>query len=317
MNPIITLNAGVKSDLSWQKEKELAYQLIKDGKKILWHLDLGLFSNLIHDFSHQGQFHSLSLSIDHFKNEIWPHFRGDSLGMIIYKGPMDFSTSFPWDEIQKESLKAWINIHFPSKEALKEEINYPLLLNEIHPEALSLIENGKRLLALFCRDVCLDYLHLLADGIPDEISIFAHLEREGVIDPILLAQLTTAEKYRNIIPILDIPPEWNKDSKIALCLPSSEFKAKHKFESLSKAFSALSLKSIPYKIIPENSLIMEWDELDYLIVSSNSLGAGCLRKLQGFCAAGGTVVFIGDSLNLPLELPFNEWIHSLDTSFSY
>ncbi len=66
------------------------------------------------------------------------------------------------------------------------------------------------------------------------------------------------------------------------------------------------MNGIDYRIIPETYLTTEWHGLDYLIVDPDSLSSQGFRKLQGFCAAGGTIVSLGKIMGLPYEILFDE-----------
>lgn len=61
------------------------------GKKILWHLDLGLFDRLKMPLSNSSQFLTLGLAVDHFRDTIWKEFRSFSEGVCLYKGPADLA----------------------------------------------------------------------------------------------------------------------------------------------------------------------------------------------------------------------------------
>lgn len=305
---VITLDASLRAKLDWTEEKKTADLIIKEGKKILWNLQLGLFNKLDYSFSHQSQFLSLRLSLEHFKDTIWPNYGMNSIGASVYSGDADFKMSFPWDQEQITNLQEWLQQHFHTIANLNKEVHEDHFENfiDLCPKKISKTINGQRLLSLFCRDASIDYLHLLTAELPDEIPLFVNLEIETLTDYALLFQLTSAELYGRITPLI---PSDIKDGKAnyAICLPPSNLVAKSAVEGLSDAVMCLKEKKIPFKIIPESNLIAEWDELDYLFVCTNGLGPQGLRKLQGFCAAGGTVIAIGELLHLPFETAFNEW----------
>lgn len=48
----------------------------------------------------------------------------------------------------------------------------------------------------------------------------------------------------------------------------------------------------PVRMIPEQILTHEWEGIDHLIAVSSSVSDRCRRKLRGFQAAGGDVIFI-------------------------
>lgn len=82
-----------------------------------------------------------------------------------------------------------------------------------------------------------------------------------------------------------------------LCLPSLE-----RYQSgWEEAFVHLS--AVP-RLIPEAFLTHSWDGLERLVVFSEGLSCQGRRKLQGFCAAGGALLTIGQPLGLPQESSF-------------
>lgn len=303
----IILEGGVKASLDWTLAKIEAREQIEKNKRILWNLDLGLFNRLVHPFSQQSQFLSLRLSIDHFKREIWPVFGDGSAGVLLYNGPADYRRTFPWDAAQSSNLCEWLKEAFPSIDELNIETG---LFFHDHNEAtahtLCTTTNGSRLLSLFCRDACVEYLNLLAANIPDEIPVYAKLETSEIDDLAFLAQLTTTEKYERlqILPRIDA----QQSVKTAVCLPPSDLIRSEAIEGLNEAMQALENREIAYKIIPEASLITEWDELDNLIVCPKGVGPQGFRKFQGFCAANGRIVTLGSPLGLVNEIAFGDWL---------
>lgn len=307
----IPLEAGLKSSLDWSKEKELALQNKEEGKLILWELQLGLFDQLVHPFSHQSQFLSLRLSLDHFKTDLWPEWQEYSLGVCLYRGSADYRKHFPWDDSQRHNLQEWVKEAFPSMNDLSIEIKTTLThANEITPKALEKTPEGCRLLSLFCRDACVEYLNLLTANIPDEIPVYVHLDSTGISDPALAAQLTSAEKYERMNRLIE-GEKPKENARIAFCIPPSNLVHSSHISGLSQAIQKLDECDVAYKFIPESSLITEWDGLDVLIVCSKGVGPQGVRKFQGFCAAGGQIVTIGLPLGLPEEIDYEKWSFDL------
>jgi hypothetical protein len=304
---IIPLEAGLKASLDWSQQKESAHNLINNGHSILWELRLGLFSELDYTLSDHTQFMSLKLAIDHLKNDIWPLFKENSLGAGLYQGPADYLNEFAWDDQQIENLRGWLSEFLHTCETFNEETALNISdFKQVEPENLLKTPQGKRLLRLFCLDACTGYLNLLAADTPDEIPLFVSLDTTSINNKALLAQLTSTEKYKRFSLY---PLSHNSEAKIAFCLPPSFLVRQAAIEGLNEAMEQLTSKCIPYKIIPEDMLISEWDELDVLIVCSNGLGPQGKRKLQGFCAAGGLVATLGTScLHLVNEMTFEDWL---------
>lgn len=325
----ITLDGTVKSDLKWEKEREAAAVYIKQGLRILWEMRLGLFNHLEKPIGNQSQLLSLCLSLEHFRDSLWKAFRNHTLGLCVYRGAADYKLGFPWDAEQQANLQDWLKDRFIDFSSFLDETGcYISAFNEITPGLLSSTEKGANVLSLFCRDVAGEYLDLLVDRLPDTLKCFALLDESCIVDPLLRAQLTTHERYPGLVlgiksgaagqdaftwapsGLLGSSPDpIQKFSAVntGICLPSIKECRPSYWKGLADALARLENKSIPYRIIPEASLTTEWDGLDYLIVSSKNLSMQGRRKLQGFCAAGGVVVAIGNPIGLAQEVGLEDF----------
>jgi hypothetical protein len=96
--------------------------------------------------------------------------------------------------------------------------------------------------------------------------------------------------------------------KLGVCLPLISLCRPSHYQGLDNAIEILTRYQIPFRLVPEISITMDWDGLDYLIVVTKSLSFQGLRKLRGFCAAGGVVICIGELLGLSCEIGIDEWI---------
>lgn len=76
---ILTLPAGMRSDLSWNSICELA----ENCDKIFWEFDFAIEQPL----DDEPQYLSLQIALDHFKDTVWPKYADKTLGAILYKGP--------------------------------------------------------------------------------------------------------------------------------------------------------------------------------------------------------------------------------------
>lgn len=304
----IHLEAGIKAHLDWSQAIEAARDAIEKGYLLRWHLDLGLFNQLAYPLSHRSQFLSLSLSIQHFLETIWPIFKENTQDILLYKGSADYSHLFNWEEEQKEGLKKWLENAYKTIDALNEESDLSFVsFEDIHPVELQKTKAGRRWLALFCRDVSVDYLNLLIAHIPDEIPLTIELDVDHSDDFCLQAQLTARDKYERAH--LKLSKEITQvDAPIAVCLPPSSLIKASAVQGLHEAMQKLQDTKQPFKIIPETFLITEWDELNVLIVTPQGVSSEGRRKLLGFCAAGGLIVTLDNLLmNLPNEVLFSEW----------
>lgn len=293
-NPhIINFSGDLKSDLNWNQAKSEAHFHIAQGKKILWSIDLGLFSPDTLPITNQTQYLSLMLSLEHFRDTIWKEFHSNSLGLCIYKGDADFSTGFHWCDEMTDKYQSWLKL-----QGLDDGQN-PLLKS------------------LFCRDFVVDYLSLLADRIPDEIPCYLSLHVFGHITPLFELQLLHPERFSRFNMVIsggNIPLEClqkeNFSIQIGMCLPKLELRHPSNYYLLNAALDYFLEKKIKFRIISETHLTTLWDGLDYLIYMPESLSQEGKRKLQGFSAAGGTTVTLGNKLGFSQEMTWHEWINN-------
>lgn len=334
----ISLDGKMKADLSWKKEFETAKDYVTQGFKIFWDIDLGLPNLLTHPLSNRAQFLSLSLSLEHFCKTLWREFRKESIGLCLFRGSLDFSKEYPWNEEQLSNLHEWMIRLYPNIEDFVNETSIELLdFKYLTKDLLSGSETGKKLLMYFCRDGFSEYLSLLSAGIPDSLPIFLMLDASNIDDSFLIAQLLNKEYFirfhlgvkgfsvmshegeiawegncleKDVISREIKKPTKSERYKLALCLPSGVIYRPSATEALNQALITLHKFTLSFRIISEINLAIEWDELDYLIVDSRFVSFQFKRRLQGFCAAGGSVVYIGAPLGLAEEISFDDWLSS-------
>lgn len=309
----IRLDASLKSDLLWEKELLAAKNYVGQGLKIFWDLDFG-FAETNQTLWNQSQFLSFTLALKHFQDTLWKTFRSHTVGLCLYRGRADFSLNFKWDEEEVVHLQEWIKEVFGSIESFVSETGVNISsFEEIDVSNLSSTVEGSRLIALYCRDSFGRYIQLLSDSLPDSLQTYILLDIETVSDPLLQVQLTTHECYTGIclgvrgpcfnenILAWDGPQSYLgvisrqlEDPKVSqvnvgVCvLPIGQY-LPSKWNGIREAINSLKKKKIPFRAISEDSLTTEWDGLDTLIVSMESLSEQGRRKLQGFEAAGGVV----------------------------
>lgn len=313
----ILLDATLKADLLWQKERLAAEKYIRKGFRIFWDIQLGL-SELSLPIGNQSQFLSLSLALEHFRDTLWKEFRQQSIGLCIYRGSANFSLTFLWNEEELSNLRDWLKeIFIDINSFVSETVCIASSFAEINVLNLSSTREGERLIALYCRDVMGRYLELLSDCLPDTLQCHALLDIQSVSDTLLQVQLTTKERFSginlgirgphfndNVLGWEGSPGELgvlardlaaaseSNHVRVGVCLPSMRQYLPGKWKGLKDAIDDLKEKNTIFRAIPEVSLTTEWDGLDYLIVSSQNLSAQGQRKLQGFQAAGGIVILV-------------------------
>ncbi|MBM3207819.1 MAG: hypothetical protein FJZ57_04360 [Chlamydiae bacterium] len=313
---VIKLPAKINDELIWEKERALAEKLVEEGKLIMWELDFGLEANSL-DFSDSSVFYSLGIAIDEFVNSLWRDLKDSSLGVILYRGDVGFSKNFIWNDEHKQ---LFLEKHATSKNDL---VN---LIDVSGDEWYVALEDNK-LFKLFAADIFSEYFQRLVSYLPDEALPFCLFDVSEQTDLALLAQLLSKDRFQHILLALKkstIPAghlNWEEgcclggwigrgspyfsavsEVNLAVCLPGDEYMTPSVSESLGVVLQDLSSRGVSYRIIPENLLTEAWDGIDSIIIISNGLSYQGKRRLQGFCAAGGRVVSLGDLNQLSNEI---------------
>lgn len=289
----IILDGRMQSEMDWSKERTLALKSIEKGNSIMWHMEMGLFSGLSKALANQPQFLALGLALDYFRDSFWKDVLLGSIGLSLYRGPSDFSVQFPWDSEQEQNYQTWVADRV---------------------EACQSVESSF-LRSLYCRDVCVRYITLLASRLPDNLPVFLHLD--GAQNGISLTkeiQLLHPELFKGVQLILSnhhLP--WGSSSSqgevsVGVCIPPQSCYHLKYYEGLEEAIRELQRGSISFKLIPEANLTAEWDGLDFLFYSGSGISPEGKRKLLGFCAAGGTPIGTSKLLGLPGEISFQDWL---------
>jgi len=329
----IHLDGKLLSHLDWDAPRQLALGAVEKGYAIFWHLELGLFDHLNLPLANQTQFLSLALSLEHFKNSLLKEFTAHSVGISIYRGQADFSLDFIWCSDQVTNLRAWLQEHFSTSDALHSIIQDQNLEN-LQPGNLYTTNYGKTLLALFCRDVCVEYLSLLASKLPDTLPCYLFLDATSLSqDHLKLVQLLNPDRFQFLHLALkgtSLPlgkwgwhshatPEGyvgamikkhpaDREIKIGICLPLMHYYLPKHWKNIDQILNHLIQADMPFKLISENQLITQWDGLDFLFYNPEGLSPQGKRKLLGFCAAGGEVISLGELLGLPYEKSLSTWL---------
>jgi len=303
---IVTLNGTLQSDLDWKEAKKQADQWIAQGFKILWKIECGLFNRLTYPLTHQSQFLSLTLALEHFRDSIWQEFKEHSLGLCLYQGPGNFQETLIWNDAQEHNYNRWLADHALTASSFYQQ--------------------------LFCQDVCVEYLLLLASRLPDFISVFLFLDVTTLNHPLQLLNPERFERFQLALKGTYLPfkaygwhtsTPWGtlsdtleelpelKETSIGLCIPSMDYLECVTYEKLADALSQVQLRGYGVRLVAESQLTAQWDGLDLMIYAPEGLSVQGKRKLQGFCAAGGTVITTNSFNGFAEEKSLNDWLKTL------
>jgi len=316
---LISLDGAIQGNLNWKSELEWAAQCVQQGFSILWEIRLGLFKQLPQPLSNKTQFLSLGLSLEHFLQGPWKEFQAHSLGICLYRGNADFSLNFPWEADQHIHFHEWLNDRFKDIQDFNQEMQLSVEnFTEVDPKQ----PEGHLLAALYCRDIAADYFDLLAGHMSQILPLYLLLDATSLKDPAMQMQMLSKERFARFelgvkgSLVGSFPLEWEpngwilsleKQEKIAVCLPDLKEATPSLCKLLSVAVNTLNQRQIPFRLIFENTMTHEWDELDMLFVLPTGLSPEGKRKLMGFCAAGGQIISLGEHLGTPEEISFQAW----------
>jgi len=320
---LIKLPASVDNELIWEKERAYAERASEEGKLILWEFDFGISTKKI-DSSDSSLFYSLGIAVDEFVNTLWRDHKDVSIGVVLYRGDAHFARKFLWNDEQKQFFIEKMHVA-PDKEKILDVIAKS---GDDWAEAI----NHNSSFILYAADLFSEYFQRLASYLPDTAMPFCLFDVTEQENPAFLARLLSKERFqyillglkRSVVPAGHL--NWDEGSclggwigrsspyfstvsevSLAVCLPSEEFFSQKATESLTKLFEELKALQIPYRIIPESLLTEGWNGIDNIIVISDSVSMQGKRRLQGFCAAGGKVVCIGERLNLANSIVYEEF----------
>lgn len=316
---MLSLDGGIESSLRWDAVINAARHYVKKGYRILWKIDLGLFSRLRFPISEDTQYQALGLALRYFGETIWSEFQTETIGVCLYRGSVDFSRALEWDFALVERLQVWLQQLLKDFAALNRETGVQVTAwDKVDDLLLQRTQGGRVLLQLFCRDVAVEYLDLLARHLPGGVPACILLDLQGMPDQAVVAQLVAKERYAGIVRAVSVGV-WPvaalrydgvailSDEKIEAC-NDLQYRMGLCMPVCQTAKTAERLRGIlschQVRLLSEPFLTSSWQELDALLVFSDEVTPQTLRKLHGFCAAGGTVVTIGPLLGLPEEIAF-------------
>lgn len=272
----IFLPAEPKEDLNWEKPLQQAREAILQGQQVQWEFSLGLEAPYF-PLEDELYFHSLSFALNQFTQQVWPEFQNQTAGASIYRGTADFSCFFEWTPRQEANWQEWKEGRGPLKES--------------------------HLKRLFCAEAYVAYLQMLAHKLPDEMPITLHLDAGGMGSLAPLLHLLSPERFEHFILEIEGVPHFTQEARLGVCFPDDRTCTSDLLDRLDQIFA--SLKE-PFRVVPESLLTERWDGLDAIYVLSEAVSSQGKRKLQGFCAAGGTVITEGPLLHLPQEVSIEQ-----------
>lgn len=277
----IYLDCKLSSTLNFQEEKKRAEEAILKGMKLCFEIDFGI-TGLVYKPS---QILSFQLGLKHVEETFIKDFETHIEGIFLYKGNLDFAKGKKRGEYEEDKFLKWLQ---------SKNLDAP------QSKQLSI------LFTLFCRDQLISLLKEITLDF-SQISFSLLLDASTIDDPFLFSFLTE-KKYLSPFQIVLIGgPQQETTAPFAICLPAFEDLFKSHDKSFENLFHFFTEKKIPYRTISESSLLTEWYLVDFLFAASDYITQNGKRMLQGFLAAGGTIVTIGNLFEFDGEISFPEF----------
>lgn len=262
----IPVLAGLEEELIWSTSFELAAKTHETY--FFWELDFGLGAGslVLHD---TARYHSYVLAIEQFLEKLWKPFSERTFGVSLYKGKCDFLKRFSWSNQHEEQVL---------ETGLEEE--------------------------LYCANVLAEYLHRLASYLPDELLPFCLFD-PNPLSPARAMQILSKERFSHLhlgVKSEKIPLHYlswkgetysfqEQESSLGILLPSDEFCTRSLLDKLDQLLHQLTVQKSSFRVIPEALFNELWDGLDQVLAFKEAVSPQGNRKLLGFTAAGGEIIY--------------------------
>ncbi len=142
------------------------------------------------------------------------------------------------------------------------------------------------LLPLACMQAFAEYIHRLIAYIPEEIAVYCLFDEHPSCNRALRAHLLSKERFPYVRLALD---KTHSVCETGVCMPQDALCTE---ESLERLESVLNSCGDNVRIIPEALLTEEWEGIERLFCLDGYVSAEGKRKLRGFEASGGSVIFV-------------------------
>lgn len=299
---------------------------------ILWQLKTGVFQSEVCR-PEEGLINAVLRGLDHFTREIWTAFANSSLCCALAGGKIS-----PLSSWSQRELCGFLRSDLPeiasnsALRALDRDLESGGDLAGAHCSLKEL--NAGECAIDFQVNLASSTWRTLAAALPDLVPTGVFLDLRGLPADHQL-RLTTGEQLEELIPLartslsqvsamswnqidargslwLELePPKRAQSAKSAICLalglPGAGGAAR-RWREIARVAERLQALELAHRIIPVTRLREQWHELDLVVAAFEALGTLGRRQLEGFCAAGGTVLSVGQPMQLELEIPFDRWL---------
>jgi hypothetical protein len=313
----VKLDLTLSSDLNFDSQIEQAKKAEEKGLFLWWELDLGLFGGLTEGLEQESQFLSLEIACKHFNDQVLAPFASSTFAISLFKGAIeDYEDLRFSDDLQKQ-WQNWLKDRFETLELINSRFSKPFTsFEQLSLEALSHSEEGRFERKLFFQDIALNYMHMLLLSFSSSTLIFIlqDLKNQNTLAEKLAFSLPDTFEFFEIATkgdkglesvlktiVWEGSPESENEQlfdtqtmelKNGILIPDREnFYFSH-IEKLNSVFESLKSEGLSFRAISDKFLIEQWEGLNKLWVLKTSLNRKLERKIKGFEAAGGEVVYV-------------------------
>lgn len=251
----------------YEEISAIAASITERGLYILWEFKCNL------DEKDENFLDKLENSIVSFIQALWNPFKSNTLGVVLYKG-----------SLQEEVIELckFIDSHLPDTIASfvvldLEAIKSPYLTFQ----KISVSD--------------LEYFHLIVKSavcsrFPFAMPIIPWNSHGGPLG-------FYSDHSQNVSLPSRVP--------ISLVLPAQPIpEIESRFNDI---IERLEQRNLPFRVLPEQWITTAWDGIDYFMTFPSALTSQGMRKLLGFCAAGGSVISLEQtSIFFPNQLSFDD-----------
>lgn len=310
----VTLDASLNSKLNWDGFHETIQKALEKNLKLFFLFDFKLLKSY-ESFFDSSAFSIYSLSLQTFVEQFYTRYSKEIFGIGFLYGKV--MHQFYHDPFAEEALLKYFKESYAEDHFQSLDVNHPshFLQHEMQLYQVSLIS---------------EYFHRLAAQLPEELEIFGFFDFSRSVSLTTTLASMSLERFPYMRVALagaafrafglniesgsliaggyDCRSSDYSGAKIGLVFPG-DTKLKEKrfdsFETFLKGFIALN---IPFRVLYEDFMTENWQELDTIVVYSDFVDKELMRKCQGFTAAGGQICSYGRALGVFDEIEYQEWV---------
>lgn len=313
----IDVDLSKSSNLDFSKPLKEAEKIVSLGGYILWNIHFHLIEDHI-DLHFEGHFNILNRGFTAFLEKLVSPFLKNSLGVCLFDNTIDCVDYLSFNATFEDYFAEWLSDEFPENQ---------------HIDDLVFQNHLKR---VFLINTLSEYLHRFSARVFDEMISFVSFDTKSIPDQAKLFQMLSKKRFNHIKLILsnhetplghitkdrgfpsfgymgDVKNLLKETTAptLGICFPEDSMCNPKILKTLNQIFERLNSLNVSYRIFPEYNGMHDWDQLEQIIVISETLTTLGKRVLQGFCAAMGQVIYYGEKLEFLDEKSFEDYLKDI------